>query len=128
VLLDPRLRGRTRRRAGGRLQPSDRDRLRQIGSADDLTEASEYLAAEVIRDFCADGLLELPRPLLWIEYWPGRRRRGSGRYFLLRFAAYRPRPEGLGFVKRVSLGSPEREPLTSGEVHALTGEGSLLDP
>lgn len=100
----------------------------EIGPADDLTEASEYLAAEVIRDSFADGLPELPRPLLWIEYRPGRRRRGSGRYFLLRFAAYRPRPEGLGFVKRVSLGSPEREPLTSGEVDVLTGKGSPLGP
>ena len=97
----------------------------EIGSADDLTEASEYLAAEVVREFFAEGgLPDLPRPLLWIEHRPGRRRRAPDRYFLLGFATYRPRPEGLGFVKRVSMGSSEREPLSAEEVALLTGEGS----
>ena len=95
----------------------------EIGSTDGTIEASRYLAAEVMREFFADGLPNLPRPLLWIEYHPGRRRRGPGRYFLLSFATYRPKPEGLGFVKRVSLGTPEREPLTLEEVAVLTEEG-----
>lgn len=92
------------------------------GSADDTAEASGYLAAEVVREFFADGLPDLPRPLLWIEHRPGRRRRAPDRYFLLCFATYRPRPEGPGFVKRVSLGPPEREPLSPEEVALLTGE------
>ena len=100
----------------------------EIGAADDATEASRYLAAEVIREFFAGGLPDLPRPLLWIEHRPGRRRRGPGRYYLLGFATYRPKPEGLGFVKRVTLGAPEREPLTPEEVSILTGEGSRTIP
>jgi hypothetical protein len=94
----------------------------EIGCADDASEASRYLAAEVIREFFVGKLPDLPRPLLWIVHRPGRRRRGPGRYYLLCFASYRPKPEGLGFVKRVSLGAPEREPLTPEEVAVLTGE------
>lgn len=100
----------------------------EIDSADASIEASRYLAAEVVREFFADGLPDLPRPLLWIEHRPGRRRRGPGRYFLLGFATYRPRPEGLGFVKRVSLGLPAREPLSPEEVGLLTGEESRPVP
>jgi hypothetical protein len=96
----------------------------EIGGADDATETSRYLAAEVIHEFFAGGLPDLPRPLLWIEHRPGRRRRGPGKYYLLCFATYRPKPEGLGFVKSMTLGAPEREPLTPEEVAVLTGEGS----
>lgn len=100
----------------------------EIGSTDADAEASRYLAAEVVREFFADGLSDLPRPLLWIEHRPGRRRRSPGRYFLLGFATYRPTPEGLGFVKRVSLESSEWEPLSPEEVGFLTGEESRPDP
>ena len=98
-----------------------------IGAADEDPKAAGYLAAEVVGRFFAGGLPDLPRPLLWIEHRPGPRRRGPGRYFLLSFAAYRPKPEGLGFAKRVTLGEPEREPLTPEEVTALTGSGSARD-
>lgn len=96
----------------------------EIGGADDATETSRYLAAEVIHEFFAGGLPDLPRPLLWIEHRPGRKRRGLGKYYLLCFATYRPKPEGLGFVKSMTLGVPEREPLTPEEVAVLTGEES----
>ncbi len=84
----------------------------------------ERLAAEVVRDRFPDGLPDLPRPLLWIEHVPSPRRKGrrSGKYFLLTFPAYHPRPEGAGFVRRVTLGTPTRERLTPREVEALTGE------
>jgi hypothetical protein len=94
----------------------------EVGGADEASEASRYLAAEVVREFFADGLPDLPRPLLWIEHRPGRRRRSTGRYYLLSFATYHPKTEGLGFVKCVTLGAPEREPLTPEEVSVLTGE------
>jgi len=86
------------------------------------------LAAEVVPEFFAGGLPDLPRPLLWIGYRPDRRRRGQGRCYLLSFATYRPNPEGLGFVKRVSPGAPEREPLSPEEVAIPTGEGSWPGP
>src|SRR3712207_9089766 len=38
------------------------------------------------------------------------------------------RSEGLGFVKRKTLGAPERELLTPEEVAVLTGEGSRPGP
>jgi hypothetical protein len=82
----------------------------------------ERLAAEVIRDRFASGLPDLPRPVLWIEHRPSRRRRGPGRYTLLSFPTYRPRLEGAGFVRRVTLGPPRREPLTPYEVAILTGK------
>lgn len=100
----------------------------EIGCADDAAEASRYLAAEVIREFFSGGLPDLPRPLLWIVHRPARRRRGPGRYYLLGFATYRPKPEGFGFVKRVTLGAAEREPLTPEEVAVLTSEGSWPGP
>ncbi len=81
----------------------------------------ERLAAEVVRDRFAGGLPDLPRPLLWIEHVPPRRK-GIGKYFLLTFPAYEPRAEGAGFVRRVTLGPPTRERLTPREVEALTGE------
>jgi hypothetical protein len=94
----------------------------EIGSTDDTTtEALGYVAAEVVRESFAGGLPDLPRPLLCIEHRPGRKRRGPRRYSLISFANYRPRPEGLGFVKRVSLGASEREPLSAEEVALLTG-------
>jgi hypothetical protein len=86
-------------------------------------EMVERLAAEVIRDRFADSLPDLPRPLLWIEHRPSRRGRGPGRYALLTFPTYRPRLEGVGFVRRVTLGAPRREPLTPREVAVLTSEG-----
>jgi len=82
----------------------------------------ERLAAEVVRDRFASGLPDLPRPVLWIEHRPSRRGRSPGRYTLLTFPTYRPRLEGAGFVRRVTLGTPHREPLTSREVAVLTGE------
>ncbi len=84
-------------------------------------EMIERLAAEVVRDRFASGLPDLPRPVLWIEHRPSRRRRGPGRYALLTFPTYRPRHEGAGFVRRVTLGAPQREPLTTREVEILTG-------
>ena len=81
----------------------------------------ERLAAEVVRDRFGDGLPDLPRPLLWIEHVPPRRK-GSGKYFLLTFPTYAPRAEGAGFVRRVTLGPPARERLTPQEVEVLTGE------
>lgn len=85
-------------------------------------EMVERLAAEVIRDRFPSGLPDLPRPVLWIEHRPSRRARGPGRYALLTFPTYRPRLEGAGFVRRVTLGSPRREVLTPWEVAMLTGE------
>ena len=81
----------------------------------------ERLAAEVVRDRFGDGLPDLPRPLLWIEHIPPRRK-GPGKYFLLTFPTYTPRSEGAGFVRRFTLGSPSRERLTPSEVEVLTGE------
>jgi hypothetical protein len=86
-------------------------------------EMVERLAAEVIRDRFTDSLPDLPRPLLWIEHRPSRRGRGPGRYALLTFPTYCPRLEGIGFVRRVTLGAPRREPLTPREVAVLTSEG-----
>jgi hypothetical protein len=85
-------------------------------------EMVERLAAEVVRDNFAAGLPDLPRPVLWIEHRPNRRGRGPGRYALLTFPTYRPRFVGAGFVRRVTLGTPRREPLTPEEVAVLTGE------
>ncbi len=84
-------------------------------------ETSGYLAAEVIREHFAGGLPDLPRPLLWIEHRPARRR-GPGRYFLHTFPSYRPRVVGAGFVRRVTLGTSLREPLRPAEVDALIRE------
>jgi hypothetical protein len=81
----------------------------------------ERLAAEVIRDRFASGLPDLPRPVLWIEHRPSRRGRGPGRYALLTFPTYTPRLEGAGFVRRITLGTPRREPLTLREAKILTG-------
>jgi hypothetical protein len=67
-------------------------------------------------------LPDLPRPLLWIEHRPPRRRRGPGRYTLLTFPSYSPRQVGAGFVRRVTLGPSRREDLTPDEVAILTGE------
>lgn len=86
-------------------------------------EMVQRLAAEVIRDRFASGLPDLPRPVLWIEHRPSRRGRGPGRYALLTFPTYTPRLEGAGFVRRVTLGTPRREPLTFREAEILTGHG-----
>ena len=86
-----------------------------------VAEMAEQLAAEVILEHFAGGLPDLPRPLLWVEHRPARRR-GPGRYALLTFPSYHPRPTGAGFVRRVTLGAPRREPLTLKEVAVLTGE------
>lgn len=82
-------------------------------------EVSGFLAAEVIREHFRNALPDLPRPLLWIEHRPARRR-GPGRYFLHTFPSYNPRLVGAGFVRRVTLGEPHREPLSFSEVEALT--------
>ncbi|CAN5590283.1 hypothetical protein BH24ACT22_BH24ACT22_01720 [soil metagenome] len=86
-------------------------------------ELSEYLAAEVIRQHFPGGLPDLPRPLLWIEHRPTRKR-GQGRYRLVSFDSYTPVSVGAGFVRREKLGAPiHRELLTAKEVAALTKEG-----
>ncbi len=87
---------------------------------------SEYLAAEVIREHFPGALPDLPRPLLWIEHRRARKR-GPGRYALLTFPSYAPRPEGVGFTRRVTLGPPRREPLAPYEVATLTG-GEVWSP
>ena len=84
-------------------------------------EVSGYLAAEVVKEHFSGGLPDLLRPLLWIEHRRARRR-GPGHYTLLDFPSYTPLPRGAGFVRRVTLGDPHREPLTPEEVAILTGE------
>ena len=84
-------------------------------------EMVERLAAEVVRDRFG-ALPDLPRPLLWIQHRPPRRGRGPGKYYLLTFPTYKPRLEGAGFVRRITLGSPSREELAPREVAVLTGE------
>jgi hypothetical protein len=91
------------------------------GTGADPSEMAANLAAEVILDHFSDGLPDLPRPLLWISYHPARKR-GPGRYFLLTFPSYTPRPEAAGFVRRVTLGPPERERLSPEEVETLIGD------
>lgn len=87
-----------------------------------IADVSEYLAAEVIRDHFHGGLPDLLHPLLWIEHRPSRRR-GPGRYHLVRFSSYTLRPAGAGFSRRETLGKPiHREPLSPEEVAVLTGE------
>jgi hypothetical protein len=98
------------------------EELPGVGSAG-VSEMSSQLAAEVILEHFADGLPDLPCPLLWVEYRPARRR-GPGRHVLLTFPSYDPRPAGAGFVRRVTLGAPRREPLNPDEVAILTGERS----
>lgn len=90
------------------------------GDMQELARLAGYLAAEVIREWFPDGLPDLPRPLLWIEHRPARRR-GPGSYALLTFPTYEPRIEGAGFVRRVTLGVPGREPLALREVEILVG-------
>jgi hypothetical protein len=85
------------------------------------TDFAPFLAAEVIRDRFGEGLPGLPRPVLFVEHHPPRRR-GPGRYYLLDFPRYEPRPAGAGFVRRLTLGEPYREPLTPAEVASLIGE------
>jgi hypothetical protein len=85
-----------------------------------VAEMAEQLAAEVILEHFTGGLPELPRPLLWVEHRPARRR-GPGRYALLTFPSYFPRQVGAGFVRRVTLGTPRREVLSPEEVAILTG-------
>ncbi len=91
------------------------------GGNAELAHLAGYLAAEVVRDWFPEGLPELVRPLLWIEHRPPRKNNGPGRHALLDFPDYTPRPEGAGFVRRVTLGVPTREPLTTAEVAVLTG-------
>ena len=90
----------------------------------EVSENAGCLAAEVLEELGPDGLPDLPRPVLWIEHHPARRR-GPGRYFLLTFSTYRPRPAGPGFVRRLTLGEPSRELLTPEEVAVLIGETAL---
>jgi hypothetical protein len=97
------------------------EELPEVGSAG-VSEMAAQLAAEVILEHFPDGLPNLPRPLLWIEHHPARRR-GPGRYALLTFPSYHPRPAAPGFVRRVTLGTPTREPLLPKEVAVLTSEG-----
>ena len=111
-----------------RIYPGETTRDAPVVLCSDLpedrgAEMIERLAAEVIRDRFASGLPDLPRPVLWIEHRPSRRGRGPGRYALLTFPTYTPRLEGAGFVRRVTLGTPRREPLTFREAEILTGDG-----
>ena len=91
-----------------------------VGAAAD-EEVFGQLAAEVIREHFSDGLPDLPRPLLWIEHRPARRR-GPGKYFLHTFRSYDPRPVGAGFVRRFTLGASRPEPLEPTEVGTLIRE------
>lgn len=92
------------------------------GSGVLVSELSEYLAAEVILQHFPEGLPDLPRPLLWIEHRPSRRR-DPGRYRLVSFDSYTPVPASAGFIRREKLGEPtHRELLAAKEVAALTGE------
>jgi hypothetical protein len=84
-------------------------------------EVSGYLAAEVVREHFSGGLPDLPRPMLWVEHRPARRR-GPGKYFLHTFPSYRPRTVGAGFVRRVTLGTSHRELLAPAEVAILIRE------
>jgi hypothetical protein len=85
-----------------------------------IREAAEYMAAEVIAEHFPDGLSNLPRPILWIEHRPSRRRSGPGQYFLLDFPSYHPRPAAVGFVRPLTLGHPKRVELDIKEVLSLT--------
>jgi hypothetical protein len=96
------------------------EELPEVGGAG-VSEMASQLAAEVILEHFSDGLPDLLCPLLWIEHRPARRR-GPGRYNLLTFPSYHPRPAGAGFVRRMTLGTPRREDLTPEEVAILTGE------
>jgi hypothetical protein len=97
------------------------EELPGVGGAG-ISEMATQLAAEVILEHFVDGLPDLPRPLLWIEHHPARRR-GPGRYTLLTFPSYHPRPAGAGFVRRVTLGTPTREQITPEEAAILTRQG-----
>lgn len=89
-----------------------------------VSEMSEYLAAEVVRQHFPEGLPDLPHPLLWIEHRPTRRR-GPGKYRLVTFETYTPFPVGAGFVRREKLGaSLRRELLSAAEVAVLVGGGA----
>lgn len=96
------------------------EEVRGIGGAG-VDEMSSQLAAEVIKEHFPDGLPDLPVPIMWIEYRPPRRRGNRGKYFLITFESYEPRPVAAGFTRRVSLGPPKREPMTPGEVASLVG-------
>jgi hypothetical protein len=96
------------------------EELPEVGGAG-VAEMAAQLAAEIIFEHFVDGLPDLPRPLLWIEHRLARRR-GPGRYVLLTFPSYHPRPARAGFVRRVTLGTPSREQITPQEVAILTGE------
>lgn len=89
--------------------------------AGSLDGMSSQIAAEVIKEHFDGALPKLPVPLLWIERRPPRRR-GPTKYFLLTFPSYEPRPVAAGFVRRLTLGTPRREPLSRREVAVLTGE------
>ena len=97
------------------------EELPGVGGAG-VSEMAEQLAAEVILEHFAGGLPDLPRPLLWIEHRPARRR-GPGRYTLLTFPSYYPKQAVAGFVRRVTLGAPTRELITPEEAAILTREG-----
>jgi hypothetical protein len=93
------------------------EQLPEVGDVA-TSEVSGFLAAEVIREHFSEGLPDLPRPLLWIEHRPARRR-GPGRYFLHTFPTYQPRTVGAGFVRRVTLGTSRRELLAPPEAAIL---------
>lgn len=93
----------------------------KLAGVADGGELSSQIAAEVIRESFPEGLPDLPRPLLWIERRPSRRRNGS-RYFLVDFGFYRPRPVAAGFTRRFTLGEASRQSVSIEEVESLIGE------
>ncbi len=82
-----------------------------------ISEMSSQLAAEVIAEHFRNTLPDLPRPILWIEHHP--RRRGPSRFYLVSFPSYEPHHEGVGFIRRMTLGPPTRMPLTPAEATIL---------
>ncbi len=90
-----------------------------VGGAS-VDEMSSQLAAEVVKEHFSEGLPDLPVPLLWVEHRLPRRR-GPGKYFLITFESYEPRPAAAGFNRRITLGRPKREPLTPRETASLIG-------
>jgi hypothetical protein len=90
----------------------------------DVSDIAGQVAAGVLLEHFRDGLPELPRPLIWVEHHPGRRKRERGAYFLLSFSSYDPRPAAVGFVRPTTLGRPRREVLGAEEVGILLGSGA----
>ncbi|MBA3423329.1 MAG: hypothetical protein H0U04_02095 [Rubrobacter sp.] len=96
------------------------EELPEAAGSASVTEMSSQLAAEIITDHFTGTLPDLPRPMLWIEHHP--RRRGPGRFYLISFPSYHPYHEGVGFIRRMTLGPPTHMPLTPAEAAILIRE------